>query len=310
MNLCLAILGPTASGKSALAIEIAARLGGEILSLDSAAVYRGLNIGTSKPSPSDQVRVKHHLIDILDPGEPFSAYHFVEKASQTLDEIQGREKLPIVVGGTYFYLRALQYGMFPHGLVSPQTLDEIERDYCEDETLDCVRMHADLVKLDPKEAKKVHPNDRYRLVRALALLRSQEELPSKLTPQPSPSQEERLWMKYALLISRRELGNNIVRRTESMLAAGLVDEVKKLSERYEGARSLQCIGYAEVVRFLNKEITNKQLRNEIIEKTRQLAKRQMTWLRHDPEIRFIDSRDADRVRLEVENLRFSLVTPP
>lgn len=314
MKLLLAILGPTASGKTVFAIDIAEKLDGEIICLDSSTIYRGLDIGTSKPTAEERKRIPHHLVDIQNPDEPFSAYHFVEKASQIIDDIWGRNRLPIVVGGTYFYLRALQHGMYPDTFVSPQILEEIEKSYFEDEQFNQQRMHDDLKKLDPASAEKIHPNDRYRLVRALAIIQMASKqtvgkLPSELKPEKVSSTAGH-WLKYAMVISRRELGNNIVRRTESMLAGGLVAEVKGLLERYPKARSLGCIGYTETARFLSQEITDKQLRNEIIEKTRQLAKRQITWIRSDPEIRFIDRRDGDRIALEVANLRYAMETPP
>ncbi len=311
MNLCLAILGPTASGKSAFAVNLAEKLNGEIVCLDSSTVYRELDIGTSKPSLEDQTKVPHHLLDLLNPSESFSAYHFVEEAERAIEGIQARGKLPLVVGGTYFYMRALQHGMYPNTLVPPQILEAIESEFGEDESLDSTRLHAELKKVDPEAALRIHPNDRYRLVRALGIWKTSQTKTSELRPeQLSDRQATRIWMKYAMLVSRRELNNAIVRRSEGMLAGGLIDEVKKLNAKYPQGRALSCIGYAEGVRFLNREITDKQLRNEIIEKTRRLAKRQVTWLRSDPEVRYIDKRDLGRVVLEVENLTFALETPP
>ncbi|MBI3295724.1 MAG: tRNA (adenosine(37)-N6)-dimethylallyltransferase MiaA [Deltaproteobacteria bacterium] len=310
-HLTLAILGPTASGKSAFAIEVAARLGGEIVCLDSSTVYRELDIGTSKPSREERERVRHHLLDVLNPDENFSAYHFVEQAESSITEIASRGKLPIVVGGTYFYLRALQHGMYQNVFVSAVEIEAIENEYTIDETLDGEKMYANLKSQDPAAAEKIHPNDRYRLVRALAILKHYKQKPSELKPERvSPEQSSRLWMKYAMAVSRRVLTNNITRRTETMLMTGLVDEARALLQKYPKTRSLSCIGYNEAARFLSKELTDKQLRNEIIEKTRRLAKRQITWLRSDPEIRYVDSRDLDRVALEVENLKYALETPP
>ena len=307
----IAILGPTASGKSAFAIELATRLKGEIVCLDSSTVYRGLNIGTSKPSKSDREKVPHHLVDILNPDENFSVYHFVEQADKTITEIVSRGKVPIVVGGTYFYLRALQHGMYPNVFVSTVELESIENEYTLDETIDSQRMHSDVKSQDPASAEKIHPNDRYRLVRALAVIKHHKQRPSELKPEKiSEGQSLRVWMKYAMAVSRRTLTNNITRRTEAMILSGLVDEARALLNQFPKTRSLSCIGYNEAARFLSNEITDKQLRNEIIEKTRQLAKRQITWLRSDPEIRYVDSRDGDRINLEFENLKYALVTPP
>src|SRR4051812_1031586 len=127
-NLCIAIVGPTASGKTGFAVELAEKIGGEIISMDSTAVYRGFDIGTAKPTREEQARVPHHLIDLLHPEEPFSAYHFVQHADEKISEIQSRQKVPIVVGGTYFYLRALQHGMYNATVVPAETIESIERE--------------------------------------------------------------------------------------------------------------------------------------------------------------------------------------
>ena len=306
-TICLAILGPTASGKTQFAIDLALQLHGEIICVDSTTVYRGFDIGSSKPLADDRAKVPHHLIDILDPNEPFSAYHFVELALETIQDVSSRGKLPIIVGGTYFYFRALQQGMYKLPMIPSQTIEEIEREFFEDEQLLTHKMHAELKLHDNDAAKNIHPNDRYRLLRALAIIRTTGELPSQLkVVHEAEAQSNLLWMKYAMTLSRHALNENIVRRTESMIKKGLIDETRALVENYPKARALQSIGYAEAVQFLKLKLTEKQLRSEIIEKTRQLAKRQMTWLRSDAEVRFIDARDLPRVLLEVENLQFVL----
>ena len=308
-QLCIAIVGPTASGKTTFAIEMAQRLSGEIVCMDSTTVYRSFDIGSAKPTPAEREKAPHHLLDVLDPGEPFSAYHFVQRADEIITEITERNKIPIIVGGTYFYLRALQNGMYPTPLIPAETIEAVEKDYFEDEKLNTVKMHAELKKNDPKAAETIHPNDRYRLVRAIAILRTSKDLPSELKPVPrTPEQESRLWLKYAMAVSRHTLNQAIVRRTEKIIQEGLVEETRGISEKYPNARALQSIGYLESSLFLKKQLTEKQLRNEIIEKTRQLAKRQTTWLRSDHEIRYVDFRDFDRVQLEVENLKSALTT--
>lgn len=307
MNLVLALLGPTASGKSAFALEVAQRLNGEIISLDSTTIYKGFDVGSSKPSQDDRAKIPHHLVDILDPNEPFSAGHFVAQANAVIEDILKRKKMPLVVGGTYFYLRALQHGMYPTPAIASEIVEEIETEYFEEDVINTTKMHAHLKAKDPEAANAIHPNDRYRLVRALAILRTSGELPSRLKPEPlAPSQTNRLWLKYALAISRHTLSANIVKRTDSMLNHGLVEETRRCRAANPKARALSSIGYAEAGSFLDKKITDKQLRNEIIEKTRQLAKRQITWLRSDTEVRYVDSRDLDRIELEVQNLTVAL----
>ena len=306
-QLALAVIGPTASGKTKLAVQLALRLQGEILCMDSTTVYKGLDIGSSKPSAEERSQVPHHLLDISAPNEPFSAFHFVERAEQVMLELYQRNKIPIIVGGTYFYLRALQYGMYETPVIANEVVEAIEKEFCVDDKLNTLKMHEALKKGDPASAQTIHPHDRYRLLRALSILRSSKELPSKMKIRFfSQSQSSRLWLKYAVTLSRHGVNQAIVNRTEKMLRQGIVEETRKLMELYPGARALQSIGYAEAQAFLKKQITEKQLKNEVIEKTRQLAKRQLTWLRSDTEVRFIDFRDIDRVCLEVENLQSAL----
>jgi len=307
MNICIAIVGPTASGKTKFALELAAKINGEIVCMDSATVYKFFDIGTSKPTAEEQARVPHHLLDILQPNELFSAYHFVQYAEDVINQIQTSGKIPIVVGGTYFYLRALQHGMHATPVIPAEVIEGIEREFFEDDVVNTQKMHAELKKKDAKSAQAIHPNDKYRLVRALAVLRTTSTLPSELKPEPrSEAQRKRVWMKYALVLPRQTLNSNIVRRTERMLREGLIEETRKLMENYPQSRALGSIGYAETCAFLGKRLTEKQLRNEIVEKTRQFAKRQLTWLRSDAEIRYIDFRDLERVELEVNNIKTAL----
>lgn len=302
MNLVVAIIGPTASGKSTFAVEIAEKTGGEIICVDSTTIYQGFDIGSSKPTAEERKKVPHHLVDVVAPEADFSAGKFVKLAEEAIRDVTSRGKIPILVGGSYFYLRALQHGMYPVHEVGTEILEEIERTYSKDDTLDTDRLHADLAKADPEAAKQIHPNDRYRLLRAMALWKSSGVKPSSLKPEREADQT--YWLKYAIGISRHTLNQAIAKRTDTMLAAGLVNETKALLEKHPNSRALGSIGYAETVSFLLKRITEKQLRTEIIEKTRQLAKRQVTWLRSDHEVRYVDFGDKDRVLLEISNLKF------
>lgn len=307
MSLCLALVGPTASGKSAFALELAKALGGEIVCLDSTTVYKHFDIGSAKPGPEARAEVPHHLLDVMEPEAPFSAYDFVVRAEQAIAGIQARGRLPIVVGGTLFYLRALQHGMYPTQVVPAEIVEAIETEYVDDERLDTKRMHEDLAKVDPEMAGRVHPHDRYRLIRALALFRTTGEPPSRLKPEPlSEAQRTRVWMKYSLTVPRHRLSQQISIRSASLIEKGIVEETRRLRESYPKARALSSIGYAEAARFLDQKLTQKQLLNEIIEKTRQLAKRQLTWIRSDMEMRFVDRGDLGRIKLEVDNLSFVL----
>jgi tRNA dimethylallyltransferase len=300
-RIILAILGPTASGKTGFAIEVAQAIGGEILCVDSTTVYRNFDIGTSKPTQAQRNEVPHHLLDILSPNEPFNASDFVLKAKAQIEDISARGKVPLLVGGSYFYLRALQNGMYPTGGYDENILEEITEEFSNGEELDFTRLHGELERLDPTSAKSIHPNDQYRLVRAVATARA-GRTPSTLQAEGGLGPDW-LWVKYAMALSRKWIWNGIATRTQQMLEAGLVEETRKLLESYPKAKLLGSIGYAETVRFLRKEINEGQLQKEITENTRKLLKRQTTWLRSDPELRFIDPRDGARVKLEVSNLQ-------
>lgn len=306
-QLCIAILGPTASGKTEFAMQVAEKLKGELFCLDSTTVYQGFDIGSAKPSKEDQIKIPHHLVDVLKPNEPFSAFHFVTVADQIMTELHAKNTLPIIVGGTYFYLKALQHGVYPTVYVPAETVDAIEKEFYDDDKLSTLKMHEELKKKDPKSAARIHPNDKYRLLRALAIIRTSNQKPSELEATPiSEQQKNRIWLKYAMAINRTELHKNILDRVEQMLSGGLIEEVQRLYEMHPQSRALGSIGYAECLLYFQKKITEKQLKTEIVDKTRQLAKRQITWLRSDPELRFIDKSDVDRVCLDVTNLKDAL----
>lgn len=302
----LALLGPTASGKTELALKVAEALSAEILCLDSTTLYRYFNIGTSKPDPLSRKKVPHHLVDICDPLEGFTAFDFVTRAESTVEEIINRHNLPLLVGGSYFYFKSLQNGLFDVPAVDTEVVEKIEYEFEQQEN-PLKAMHEELSRLDPSTAKKIHPQDRYRMLRALSIIRFTGKLPSSLTlKKPQPQKNPRIWVKYAVLKSRHDLTQSITVRTDQMLSQGLIEETQQLLKDFPGAKALSSIGYAECVKYLSHQIDLKQLRNEIIEKTRQLAKRQMTWLRSDPEIRFIDERDENRIVFEINQLKEAL----
>lgn len=294
----LSLLGPTASGKSDFAVRIAERLDGEILNLDSTSVYRAFDVGASKPERSLLERVPHHLVDALDPAETFSAARFVELALTAAKGVLARGRTPIFVGGTYFYLRALQHGMYPVPEVSDEFMEKLEAEFPEDAPDARVALHQAVAAVDPATAELRHRNDRYRLLRALAIYRVGGKPASELSPEAPAATMDWLWLKYGMAVPRPRLHQRIAARTDKMIEEGLLDETKRIRERWPNAPALKSIGYAEAVRVLDGSLAPKQLANEIVEKTRQLAKRQMTWLRSDPEIRFVDDRDLERIVTE------------
>ena len=278
--LCLA--GPTASGKTALALALAERVPLEIVSVDSALVYRGMDIGTAKPSAAERAAVPHHLIDIIEPTQAYSAARFVADTKRLIGEIRGRGRLPLLVGGTMLYFKALREGldeMPPADAATRRALDD------EAAARGWPALHAELAQVDPATAARLPPLDSQRIQRALEVWR--------LTGRPlsvwqrgaartqSAETARRLPLAALEPASRAWLHERIAMRFDTMLAQGLVDEVRRLRERgdlHAGLPSMRCVGYRQAWEALDgNELL--QLRDRGIAATRQLAKRQLTWLR-------------------------------
>jgi len=276
-----ALLGPTASGKSALALRLAGERPIEIVSVDSAQVYRGMDIGTAKPDAAERARVPHHLIDLVDPDERYSAGLFRSDAIRVIGEIFQRKKTPLLVGGTMLYYRSLVGGLDALPQANQETRDEIA---VEAQERGWPALHADLAKIDPKAAARIMPNDAQRIQRALEVYRISGSAISALqrgAPEPLPFAIK----GYALVPERAELHRRIEQRFDAMLRAGLINEVLELKKGYQlnaDLPSMRAVGYRQVWSFLEGRIDQKALREHGIAATRQLAKRQITWLRSLP----------------------------
>jgi tRNA dimethylallyltransferase len=278
------LLGPTASGKSRLALELAARHALEIVSMDSGQVYRGMDIGTAKPTPEERSRVPHHLIDVIDPTQSYSAGRFRADSVRAIVEILGRGCIPLVVGGTMLYYKALAHGIDALPAADPSVRAQIDARAARD---GWPALHAELARVDPPAAKRIAPNDAQRIQRALEVF----ELTGKPISawQASDRQELPFRLKaYALVPQdRAELHRRIAERFERMLRDGLVEELAALRKRYElhpGLSSMRCVGYRQAWDYLEGEYGMDALRDKGIAATRQLAKRQLTWLRGLPGI--------------------------
>jgi tRNA dimethylallyltransferase len=303
----VAIVGPTASGKSDLAMELAGRLGGEIVSCDSVQVYRGLDIGSGKPSRSERARVPHHLVDILDIHEEMNAGVFAERAAAAIADICARGRLPIVTGGTGLYLTALLKGLFDQGAADPTLRGRLESLAARHGS---ARLHRLLAARDPDYARRTEPTDRVRVVRALevcfALGRPFSR--AQLERRPAYSGEALI---VGLHPGRDELRTRVTARVKKMLAEGLIEETRRaLSRVPEGRpmpRPLGAIGYREAVARLASGPPDAgedgQLERAIVTSTMQYAKRQMTYFRRQFEVEwFAESRAAgERVIRWVEN---------
>ncbi|MEP6609143.1 MAG: tRNA (adenosine(37)-N6)-dimethylallyltransferase MiaA [Burkholderiaceae bacterium] len=272
------LLGPTASGKSALAMQLAEEIALEIVSVDSAQVYRGMDIGTAKPSTADRVAVAHHLIDIRDPSDPYSAADFVRDASAAIHAIQARSKLPLLVGGTMLYAKALREGLSDLPSANLQIRACIEADARKQ---GWPAMHARLARVDPVTATRLKPNDSQRIQRALEVY---ETTGAPMSQLHSAAISSPLTLRTLAVMptDRTQLHHRIAQRFDAMLDAGFVDEVRRLHARGDldpTWSSMRSVGYRQGWRLIEGQCTFDKFRAAAIAATRQLAKRQMTWLR-------------------------------
>jgi len=287
----LSIVGPTATGKSALALDLAEPLGGEIINADALQVYRGFDIGTAKPGPEERRRVAHHLLDILDPGEPFSAGEFARRAREVIAEIRGRRRLPILVGGSGLYLRALIEGISPIPPVDPRLRERL-RARLASEGLEELR--AELLVLDPESAERLAPADSQRLLRALEVaLGTGRPLSAWIRERPvGGGGIDAVWI--GLTLPRALLYDRIAVRVERMLAAGWVDEVRRLLAvgSSPSLPAFQAIGYRQLAGHIGGEVTLEEATERIVRATRQYAKRQMTWFRRQSGIEWFPAAEV------------------
>jgi tRNA dimethylallyltransferase len=285
------IVGPTGSGKSAIAIEIAARLGAEIVNADSRLLYRGLDIGTAKPNAEDRARVPHHLIDICAPDAAIDAARFADLARTTIDDIVRRGKPPLVVGGSGLYLRALQDGLCAGPVASPELRRSLREAAAERGSAE---LHRELSRVDAAAAARIGCRDLPRIVRALEVFRLTGEPLSDHQRRHSFSEHHYDPLTTGLALERTALYRRIDERFGAMLAAGLVDEVRALiGAGYRPDRPpLSTIGYREIAAHLRGELTLEEAADAARRETRHLAKRQLTWFRRDPEIIWLDAARA------------------
>lgn len=288
------LVGPTAAGKTDLAIELHARLGVELISVDSAMVYRGMDIGSAKPSPEELARAPHRLIDIRDPAEPYSAAAFREDALREMREITAAGQVPLLVGGTMMYLRQLLHGVANLPSSDPGLRAELEE---QADRHGLAALHEALARVDPVSAARIHPNDPQRLMRALEVYRLSGRPLSELWAEQRP--ETFPWRTLSIGISpanRFVLHQRIAQRFEAMLEGGLIEEVVGLRARGDLSQDLpamKSVGYRQVWETLDGDVDLESLRHRGIVATRQLAKRQLTWMRSWEHLEWVDSLGGD-----------------
>jgi tRNA dimethylallyltransferase len=297
----LILIGPTGVGKTAISLELAKRLPGEIVSADSRQVYRYLDIGTAKPSPAVRTQTQHHFIDICNPDEIYSAGEYGRDARQVIIEILTRKKWPLVVGGSGLYLRALLEGFFEPKVSNREIQEQLKRRAREEGSL---ALHAELAKVDPASAARLHPNDAHRIVRALEIFYTGGKTASELWEhQSAPANFP--YRLIGLNMPRPELYHRINNRVEKMLAEGLLDECQRLLQMGYSPElnALQSVGYQEVFQYLHGEISYYQMVDLIKQHSRNYAKRQMTWFRKMENIEWVELLSSDSPQQIVERIR-------
>ncbi len=289
----LVICGPTGTGKTAAAVSVAQIVDAEIVSADSMQVYRFMNIGTAKPTPEEQAAVRHHLIDVVYPDEPFDVRRYVELADQSIGSITYQNKSVLVVGGTGLYIRALRHGLFT---LKPETRDVREQIARRVRERGIAAVYEELKSRDPESAARIHPNDAYRIRRALEVYES-TGTPMSVFHRRHQLEGPRYSMRMIGLFRKRELlYERIDKRVDSMIRGGFIEEVDFLLKRgYSSSlSSMKSLGYRHIADYVEGRSGLHEAIERMKQDTRRYAKRQMTWFRAEPGIMWVDAADGDK----------------
>lgn len=281
----IVVAGPTASGKSSLALHLARSCGGEIVNCDSLQLYRGMDIGTAKPSPGERAEVPHHLFDLLEPTEVFNAGDYAARARDCIRDIRLRGRLPVLVGGTGFYLRALLEGLAP----GPQRDDRLRQELSGRESRRPGFLRRLLRRKDPAAASRIHGNDRNKLLRAVEICLLSRGSTAEMFQLGRDAFHEALALKLVLSPPRHELAERIEARTRRMFAEGLVEELAGLLDRGipSGAKAFEAIGYRQAGEVLAGRLSPAEAEELVTIATRQYAKRQLTWFRRESDVQWL-----------------------
>ncbi len=285
----IAIMGPTASGKTGLALDIAAKVESEVISVDSALVYKGMDIGTAKPTQEERAGVVHHLIDIIDPAQSYSVSQFVNDTNALIGDILARGKVPILAGGTMMYFNALINGISPLPKSDEKIRDEITQ---QAQRLGWSKLHDELRGVDPISGERIHPNDPQRITRALEVYRSTGKTLTHWQQQEGEKCPYNIAQFAIAPADRAVLHERIATRFDLMLEQGFENEVVKLYERsdlHEDLPSIRSVGYRQMWQYLDGQLSYAEMRERGIIATRQLAKRQLTWLRGWEQVTWLDT---------------------
>lgn len=304
MQKLIVIAGPTAVGKSAVALELAKRLQSEIISADSVQVYRGLDIGTAKPTAAEQAQVPHHLLDLRDPQEAYTVAEYQQDARAAIAQVHQRGKIPLLVGGTGLYLRAVVWGFaFSDSGINHELRKKL-RSFAEKEGPEA--LHRKLIDVDPQTAHKLHPHDLRRVIRALEVY-AQNRRPISEQVEKTPAKPVYDTVQFVLTRPRESLYQRIEARVDNMIAAGFVREVQILLAKGVSpeVKAMQSLGYKQIVAYLTGQLTLAEAIELIKRDTRRFAKRQLTWFRREQEIQWLDI-EGMHLNEVVENISTSL----
>ena len=291
--------GPTAAGKTSFALSLAKDVDGEIVNADSMQVYREMDIGTAKPTKEERAAVPHHMLDVVYPDEPFNAALYRSMALSCIEDIVGRGKVPIVVGGTGLYIKTLRGGLLSCPEVDPELRARLAREY---ENLGPLQLHKRLEKIDPDMAKKIHPNDRIRVTRALEIYELTGSPPSELARGHGFSERPFDDILFCLYLDRPVLYERINCRSIKMIEEGLVEETRSLLDRGYSPelKPMQAIGYRHMVKYLLGQCDLETAISELQRDTRRYAKRQITWFRGESEFIWVRPQEYGDVLKRVE----------
>lgn len=296
------VVGTTASGKSDLALRLAQKFAGAIVNCDSIQLYQNLDIGSAKPSKTEQATVPHYLFDLVPEGQEMTAGQYVKRCEETLKQIENQFPVVFVVGGTGFYFQALEKGMYPTGHADEAMKRQVEEEISTPEG--ALRLYAELKAKDPKAAQRIFPNDHYRIGRAIELMRIHGKSLTEVQAQFESEQRQFPYplLKLGIKLSREQLEPRVKLRVEQMLKAGLIEEVRGLLQRNEASWApLESVGYRETVEYLLRKsaesaispMTREELQEKIIQNTLRLAKKQRTWFGRDADIHWLEPMDVE-----------------
>lgn len=282
----LVIVGPTAVGKTELSLRLAEKLDAEIISADSMQVYRGMDLGTAKATVTEQERIKHHLLDVVDPDQAFNVADYLDLATKALNDLQARDRTPILIGGTGLYIDALLDGfLFPDSTADPKLRAQLQ----EQADRDPDSLYQELSKVDPQSAQKLHPNDVRRVIRALEVYQRTGETMSSLQKKKAKEKRPYLPLYIGLTRDRSELYERVNMRVDEMLAQGLVEEVRTILAKYpKQPTALQALGYKEIVLYLQGQLDLEEASELLKRDTRRYAKRQLSWFRRNKRIHWFN----------------------